>query len=230
MFYVAASDRLHTQSIRSDPGRFRESDSLHGSIQELSNQFTRDADGSSSLLLNHSSYVPAYAPQDQYFSASNPNSRGQVPRSRVYLDQNNSQVVHGSFPSIGHQAHHRYPDALQHSASTDDLSYSSQLGPPIMPTLPHLSREDSTGNLDITNLLSNYSPEPGSTMTASPSTHSSPGSTGAWKMPAEKSAAEPVQRPRKARREKPRIELAPDQPPTTQGKPRARVYVACIQW
>jgi hypothetical protein len=37
-------------------------------------------------------------------------------------------------------------------------------------------------------------------------------------------------RPRKSRREKPRIELAPDQPPTTQGKPRARVYVACLQW
>ena len=32
------------------------------------------------------------------------------------------------------------------------------------------------------------------------------------------------------RREKPKIELAPDQPLTTQGKPRARVYVACIQW
>ncbi|KAF8073616.1 hypothetical protein FPV67DRAFT_1478620 [Lyophyllum atratum] len=34
---------------------------------------------------------------------------------------------------------------------------------------------------------------------------------------------------RKNRREKPRIDLAPDQPPTTQGKPRARVYVACVQ-
>lgn len=33
----------------------------------------------------------------------------------------------------------------------------------------------------------------------------------------------------KKRRERPRIELAPDQPPTTQGNPRARVYVACIQ-
>ncbi|KAF8908985.1 hypothetical protein CPB84DRAFT_1843323 [Gymnopilus junonius] len=33
----------------------------------------------------------------------------------------------------------------------------------------------------------------------------------------------------KKRRKKPRIELAPDQPPTTQGKPRARVYVACQQ-
>jgi hypothetical protein len=34
----------------------------------------------------------------------------------------------------------------------------------------------------------------------------------------------------KKRREKPRIELSPDQPPTTQGKQRARVYVACLQW
>lgn len=34
---------------------------------------------------------------------------------------------------------------------------------------------------------------------------------------------------RRTRREKPRIELAPDQPLTTQGKPRARVYVACLQ-
>src|SRR5579863_9360587 len=34
----------------------------------------------------------------------------------------------------------------------------------------------------------------------------------------------------KARKEKQRIELAPDQPPTTQGRPRARVFVACIQW
>lgn len=34
---------------------------------------------------------------------------------------------------------------------------------------------------------------------------------------------------RKARREKPHIELAPGQPPTTQGKPRQRVFVACLQ-
>ncbi|KZT73776.1 hypothetical protein DAEQUDRAFT_661448 [Daedalea quercina L-15889] len=33
----------------------------------------------------------------------------------------------------------------------------------------------------------------------------------------------------KSRREKPRLELAPDQPLTTQGKPRCRVYVACVQ-
>jgi len=35
---------------------------------------------------------------------------------------------------------------------------------------------------------------------------------------------------RKLRKEKIRIELAADQPPTTQGRPRARVFVACLQW
>lgn len=37
-------------------------------------------------------------------------------------------------------------------------------------------------------------------------------------------------RPPAKRREKPKIELSADQPLTTQGKPRARVYVACLQW
>ncbi|KDQ62535.1 hypothetical protein JAAARDRAFT_189840 [Jaapia argillacea MUCL 33604] len=40
---------------------------------------------------------------------------------------------------------------------------------------------------------------------------------------------ESVSKSRKSRREKPHIELAPDQPPTTQGKPRQRVFVACVQ-
>jgi hypothetical protein len=35
---------------------------------------------------------------------------------------------------------------------------------------------------------------------------------------------------RKPRKEKQQIELAPDQPPTTQGRPRTRVFVACVQW
>ncbi|KAA1468777.1 hypothetical protein DENSPDRAFT_915286 [Dentipellis sp. KUC8613] len=34
---------------------------------------------------------------------------------------------------------------------------------------------------------------------------------------------------RRPRKEKTHIALAPDQPPTTQGKPRTRVYVACLQ-
>ncbi|CAA7268831.1 unnamed protein product [Cyclocybe aegerita] len=44
----------------------------------------------------------------------------------------------------------------------------------------------------------------------------------------ERAASDPP-KPRRARRERPRIALAPDQPPTTQGKVRARVYVACVQ-
>jgi hypothetical protein len=36
--------------------------------------------------------------------------------------------------------------------------------------------------------------------------------------------------PRRSRKEKFRIELAPNQPPTSQGRPRARVFVACVQW
>ena len=35
---------------------------------------------------------------------------------------------------------------------------------------------------------------------------------------------------RKRRPPKPRIELSSDQPLTTQGKPRSRVYLACLQW
>jgi hypothetical protein len=56
-----------------------------------------------------------------------------------------------------------------------------------------------------------------------------PKSTGNWSG-AEKDISPPPSRSRKPRREKPRIDLAPDQPPTTQGKPRERVYVACLQW
>ena len=47
------------------------------------------------------------------------------------------------------------------------------------------------------------------------------------------SAPPPSARPpgsSRSRRDKPRLELAPDQPLTTQGKPRVRVYVACVQW
>jgi hypothetical protein len=40
----------------------------------------------------------------------------------------------------------------------------------------------------------------------------------------------PQSRARKPLKDRPRIDLAPDQPPTTQGRPRARVFVACRQW
>ena len=48
-------------------------------------------------------------------------------------------------------------------------------------------------------------------------------------LPSSNSTSNQLQ-PRKSRKEKLRIELAPNQPPTTQGRPRARVFVACLQW
>ncbi len=35
---------------------------------------------------------------------------------------------------------------------------------------------------------------------------------------------------RRSRKDKTHIELSADQPPTTQGRPRTRVFVACVQW
>lgn len=40
----------------------------------------------------------------------------------------------------------------------------------------------------------------------------------------------PQPRAGKPLKDRARIDLAPDQPPTTQGRPRARVFVACLQW
>ncbi|KAF9049535.1 hypothetical protein BDZ89DRAFT_1154415 [Hymenopellis radicata] len=50
-----------------------------------------------------------------------------------------------------------------------------------------------------------------------------------WTTPVPEIPTEPSKPARKSRRTKEKIALAPDQPPTTQGKPRARVYVACVQ-
>ena len=41
---------------------------------------------------------------------------------------------------------------------------------------------------------------------------------------------QPPSQPRKSRKDRMRLELSSNQPPTTQGRPRTRVYVACIQW
>ena len=43
-------------------------------------------------------------------------------------------------------------------------------------------------------------------------------------------ADSPPPKKKRSGRERVRIALAPDQPPTTQGKQRERVYVACVQW
>lgn len=42
--------------------------------------------------------------------------------------------------------------------------------------------------------------------------------------------AQPPGQTRRSRKDKMRIELSADQPPTTQGRQRTRVFVACLQW
>lgn len=69
---------------------------------------------------------------------------------------------------------------------------------------------------------------PHATPSPTVSAHSPQGGPDSEPAPSKRSSSPP--RYTNKRREKPRIELAPDQPLTTQGKPRTRVYVACVQW
>ena len=75
------------------------------------------------------------------------------------------------------------------------------------------------------------SPLPPSTRRTRDSTNSSSRSGGGME-DSRASDGGPVRTQKKSSRgrERVRIELAPDQPPTTQGKQRERVYVACLQW
>jgi hypothetical protein len=81
-------------------------------------------------------------------------------------------------------------------------------------------------NISLAPYHQSFPPEQDSAPVGSTSEHS--GSSEFWLGGAPAPSPE-NSKPRKPRL-KPRIELAPDQPPTTQGKPRARVYVACLQW
>lgn len=81
-------------------------------------------------------------------------------------------------------------------------------------------------NISLTPYHQSFPPEQHSAPIGSTSEHS--GDSEFWLGGAPLPSPE-NSKPRKPRL-KPRIELAPDQPPTTQGKPRARVYVACLQW
>lgn len=92
---------------------------------------------------------------------------------------------------------------------------------------PHLKTPNVLDNISLAPYHQSFSPEQHSAPIGSVSEHS--GDSELWSVGAQASSPE-HSKPRKTRCKKPRIELAPDQPPTTQGKPRARVYVACLQW
>lgn len=93
--------------------------------------------------------------------------------------------------------------------------------PPSDYQLSQLSDIPALGDHSPTSTRDSQSAEPSA---AAPSSPSAVGST------AKLAASERRPSYGKSRKEKPRLELAPDQPLTTQGKPRCRVYVACVQW
>ncbi|PPQ77466.1 hypothetical protein CVT25_011336 [Psilocybe cyanescens] len=115
---------------------------------------------------------------------------------------------------------HSYPE--HHYAADSSL--------PRLPNTGSSKRNSGQSMLDTYSHAgshSNFAHEPSSAITGPASEHS--GESEFWPNIAS-AAFQSEPKTKKARREKPRIELAPDQPPTTQGKPRARVYVACLQW
>ena len=147
---------------------------------------------------------------------------------------------HGLLPKVD------YSQPEQHSPSqippknlllgSDDAHYTSRLNHHtnnVLPSLPQLITENLESAVDTSMLVASnvgYAPEPGSSTTPSSCEDSPHQGIEPWPESSKDSQNDHPPRARKARREKPRIQLAPDQPPTTQGKPRSRVYVACIQW
>ncbi|KAJ3777956.1 hypothetical protein FB446DRAFT_715701 [Lentinula raphanica] len=183
---------------------------------------------------------------------SNPGVASTNPSLLNFNPTTNNMQIHGEFyshPQIEVHNKHSYPYPSHYSSSSGDFSpvtptvyaeHSSQqtFDPQInhrTDAAPHTeslilgSQESPTSTTSIFPGHADYSlgiePVPYASE-YSPSTSSLSHS---W-LPTVDHTSATVQSPkRKPRRERPRIALAPDQPPTTQGKPRARVYVACIQ-
>ncbi|KAF5330254.1 hypothetical protein D9758_014443 [Tetrapyrgos nigripes] len=119
----------------------------------------------------------------------------------------------------------QYPSSYAASQSYTTSGYSLEtaydLSGPI-PSVSQLRRREFPSSVDTSIASSaNYQP-PNSAATISSNEGWSP--NGRQPSP---TISEPQKR--KTRREKPKIPLALNQPFTTQGKPRARVYVACLQ-
>jgi hypothetical protein len=135
--------------------------------------------------------------------------------------------------------HHNASYHPENSFSTD-LPHldSAHGGEPSMLSQLDMSYDDRDSDSAVQN-NSNLMPYPDSSSTASPSslTASTEGPCSCSPFPLSDSletgvvhSASPQPRARKPLKDRPRLDLAPDQPPTTQGRPRARVFVACLQW
>jgi hypothetical protein len=117
---------------------------------------------------------------------------------------------------------------------------SAHGGEPSMLSQLDMSYDDLDSDSAVQNNL-NLTPYPGSSSTASPSSLTAstegPGSSPPPFPPSDSPehgvTIHSVSLQPQARtqlKDKSRIDLAPDQPPTTEGRPRARVFVACLQW
>lgn len=142
--------------------------------------------------------------------------------SREYLSPAANFNQHDRRPTASSSDFHGLPQASHHvqgyaaDSRWSDLSNMSQM-----------KRGDVLDNFSISNPHTAFNHST-SAVPGPSSEHS--GDSDFWPNNITEVTQVDLPKPRKARREKPRIELAPDQPPTTQGKPRARVYVACLQW
>ncbi|CCM03520.1 uncharacterized protein FIBRA_05654 [Fibroporia radiculosa] len=135
---------------------------------------------------------------------------------------NNGFTGHGSF-SAGSSTTVLHPGASSMSDASRSTPQDTALLDSSIGHGPHASGRSS---LQLHCDLSHLPPHPlGNDQAVEPMSASS--STSEAKP--RRSSAAPEKRTGKSRREKLKLELAPDQPLTTQGKPRTRVYVACVQ-
>jgi len=114
----------------------------------------------------------------------------------------------------------RFRTTLRPESSPSSISYKQSLGDPVLSA--------GTGIL-ASERWSALSPgESTSAVSSLSSTSTEPGSSKNTATPPQSSTSNLSKS--KKNRERPRIELAPGQPPTALGRQRARVYVACLQW
>ncbi|KAL0961295.1 hypothetical protein HGRIS_006254 [Hohenbuehelia grisea] len=147
-----------------------------------------------------------------------------------YRQENTTNGGHQTFPS---GVPYSQPQTGTHLTTEPAGEAQYQLsGPGLAPTaLPPFSnlRSDLSTLAEVSMLEAHgMGAQPDSDATRSSRAGMS-SQTGSADPPSDPGESAPQQRKPRKRREKPHIDLAPDQPPTTQGKARARVYVACLQ-
>ncbi|KIM89129.1 hypothetical protein PILCRDRAFT_212993 [Piloderma croceum F 1598] len=187
--------------------------------------------GDFSFGLGHSPYISALD-QDHIFPFE---QRNESIMREIFLSSQ-AQDEHDHLPNVNYFRPELHPPSQFRSKSlhSGDMQHISRLNHhthTTLPSLPQLITANLDSAVDTSMLMSSnmgHAPEPNSATTSS-STESTHRQSEPWSDSARESQNDHIPRARKPRREKPRIELAPDQPPTTQGKPRSRVYVACVQ-